>query len=256
MLRFLKSLCFIACLSPALALSEYNDQSPMPNAMTQVNLCYLNEGKTMEDVERFNKTFFDWTREEGIQPNSLILTPVANAAAARNPTYDFVELLIAPYQTIGRMWDKVATSEEGQAQFTGWAEIATCATRFTHLVHKYSDQAAMAATDNRVVEFNRCHVHGSAEGLIKDKHARMLAARPESATNLYWGVMLPAAGGERSIFRHLIGYPDMVSYTAALQRRSSKEGMTALREYNRMYAECDGPSVWTGRVQSRASTNS
>ena len=135
MLRFLKSLCFIACLSPALALSEYNAQSPMPNAMTQVNLCYLNEGKTMEDVERFNKTFFNWTREEGIQPNSLILTPVANAAAARNPTYDFVELLIAPYQTIGRMWDKVATSEEGQAQFTGWAEIATCATRFTHLVH-------------------------------------------------------------------------------------------------------------------------
>ena len=112
----------------------------------------------------------------------------------------------------------------------------------------------MAATDNRVVEFNRCHVHGSAEGLIKDKHARMLA-HSESATN-HWGVMLPAAGGERSIFRHLIGYPDMVSYTAALQRRSSKEGMTALREYNRMYAECDGPSVWTGRVQSRASTNS
>ena len=97
MLRFLKSLCFIACLSPALALSEYNAQSPMPNAMTQVNLCYLNEGKTMEDVERFNKTFFDWTREEGIQPNSLILTPVANAAEALDPTYDFVELLIAPY---------------------------------------------------------------------------------------------------------------------------------------------------------------
>ena len=256
MLRFFRSLCFVACLLPAMAMSEQHAAGEMPTAMTQVNLCYLNKGKTMEDVEKFNKTFFDWTRKEGIQLNSLILTPVANAAEALDPTYDFVELLIAPYQTIGRMWDKVATSEEGQAQFTGWAEIATCATRFTHLVHKYSDQSAMAASDNRVVEFNRCHVHESAEGLIKDKHARMLASRPESATNIYWGVMLPAAGGERSVFRHLIGYPDMVSYTAALQRRSSKESMTARQEYSRIYAKCDGPSVWTGRVQSRASTGS
>ena len=256
MLRLIKSLCFIACLSPAAALSERHVASEMPTAMTQVNLCYLNEGKTMEDVDTFNKTFFDWTRAEGIQPHSLILTPVANAAEALDPTYDFVELLIAPYQTIGGMWDKVATSEEGQAQLTGWAEIATCATRFTHLVHKYTDQAATAATDNRVVEFNRCRVHESAEGLMKDKHARMLASRPESATNIYWGVMLPAAGGERSVFRHLIGYPDMVSYTAALQRRSSKESMTAQQEYSRMYAKCDGPSVWAGRVQSRPATES
>ena len=151
MLRFLKSLCFIACLSPALALSEYNAQSPMPNAMTQVNLCYLNEDKTMEDVERFNKTFFDWTREEGIQPNSLILTPVANAAAARNPTYDFVELLLAPYQTIGRMWDKVATSDEGQALFTGWAEIATCERQWRQLIIESSSSIVVMCTRARKV---------------------------------------------------------------------------------------------------------
>ena len=67
MLRLIKSLCFIACLSPAAALSERHVASEMPTAMTQVNLCYLNEGKTMEDVDTFNKTFFDWTRAEGIQ---------------------------------------------------------------------------------------------------------------------------------------------------------------------------------------------
>ena len=64
MLGLIKSLCFIACLSPAAALSERHVASEMPTAMTQVNLCYLNEGKTMEDVDTFNKTFFDWTRAE------------------------------------------------------------------------------------------------------------------------------------------------------------------------------------------------
>ena len=63
-----------------MAMSEQHAAGEMPTAMTQVNLCYLNKGKTMEDVEKFNKTFFDWTRKEGIQLNSLILTPVANAA--------------------------------------------------------------------------------------------------------------------------------------------------------------------------------
>ena len=74
------------------------------------------------------------------------------------------------------MWDKLVTSQEGQNQFTGWAEIATCATRSTYLVYEYNDQAATADTGNR------CRARESAEGLMKDKHARMAASWPATGS--------------------------------------------------------------------------
>ena len=81
----------------------------------------------------------------------------------------------------------------------------------------------------------------------------MLADRSASATNMYWGLLLPAAGGQSNVFRHLISYQDMTAYTAALAQRGTNEYAVARREYNRMYAACDGPSVWMGSVQNRPS---
>lgn len=256
MFRKLRITLFLFCMLPGLAISDDHASAAMPNSLAQVNLCYLNEGKSMADVEKFNKKFFAWTRRENIEPYSLILTPVANSSDPKTPTYNFIELLTGSYAKVGNMWDKISTSKEGQSLLSGWENIATCATRFTHLVHKYNDTEKTAETDNRVVEFNRCEVHEGAAGLMKEKHARMLAADPRGRTNMYWGLMLSAAGGESNVFRHLISYPDMTSYTQGLARRASPEGMNATREYNRLYAQCDGPSVWMGRVQHRPVENS
>ncbi len=234
------------------ALADNHSMNQQPYAMTQVNLCYLNDGKTMQDVAKFNKKFFEWTKREQVNPYSLIMTPLANSSEPMNPTYDFVELLTGSYALIGGMWDKVNT-DEGQELLQGWEKIATCATRFAHLVHKYNDTEATTGTDNRVIEFNRCEVHPEAAGLIKEKHDRILDDRSPSAKNMYWGVLLPAAGGQSNVFRHLISYQDMTAYTAALAQRGTNEYAVARREYNRMYAACDGPSVWMGSVQNRPS---
>lgn len=256
MFKLLRSVVLLAFLVPGIAVSAHHVSNERPNAFTQVNLCNLNDDKSLADVEKFNKKFFDWTRRENIEPYSLILTPVANASEPTAPTYDFVEMLTGSYERMGNMWDKASGSEEGQRLLSGWAEIATCATRFTHLVHKYNDEKATTGTDNRVVEFNRCEVQPHAAGLIKAKHARMLASRSDRLTNMYWGILLPAAGGEFTEFRHMLSYPDMASYTAGLAGRVSAEGTAARLEYNRMYAQCDGPSVWSGRVQNRPAGNS
>lgn len=234
------------------ALADDHSMNQQPWSMTQVNLCYLNDGKTMDDVAKFNKKFFEWTKREEVDPYSLIMTPLANSSEPMNPTYDFVELLTGSYALLGGMWEKVNT-DEGQKLLKGWEKIATCATRFTHLVHKYNDTDATTGTDNRVIEFNRCEVHPEAAGLIKEKHDRILGDRSPSATSMYWGLLLPAAGGESNAFRHLISYPDMSAYTAALAQRGTSEYRVARREYNRMYAACDGPSVWMGSVQNRPS---
>jgi hypothetical protein len=250
MLQKLKIITLLLFTLPLTVHADDHLTTEMPASLTQVNLCYLNDGKTLSDVEKFNEKFFDWTRRENVEPYSLILMPLANASAPKSPTYHFIELLTGPYALIGNMWDK-ASSKEGQNLLSGWADIATCATRFAHLMHKYNDTEKTAGTDNRVVEFNRCKVHEGAAGSIKAKHDSFLASGREGRTNMYWGVMMAAAGGEPDVFRHLISYPDVTAYTTGLAARATPAGMTATREYNRLYAQCDGPSVWTGRVQNR-----
>ena len=64
------------------------------------------------------------------------------------------------------------------------------------------------------------------------------------------------AGGEPYVFRHLVSYPDMTSYTEGLVRRAKPQAMTATREYKGLYAQCDEPSVWMGRVQHRPTSDS
>lgn len=39
------------------------------------------------------------------------------------------------------------------------------------------------------------------------------------------------AGGEPNVFRHLVSYPDITSYTEGLVRRAKPQAMTATREY-------------------------
>jgi len=64
------------------------------------------------------------------------------------------------------------------------------------------------------------------------------------------------AGGEPNVFSHLISYPDITSYTEGLVRRAKQQAMTATREYKGLYAQCDGPSFWMGRVQHRPTNDS
>ena len=42
------------------------------------------------------------------------------------------------------------------------------------------------------------------------------------------------AGGEPNVFRHLVSYPDIASYTEGLVRRAKQEAMTATRKYRRV----------------------
>ena len=65
------------------------------------------------------------------------------------------------------------------------------------------------------------------------------------------------AGREPYVFRHLVSYPDITSYTEGLVRRAKPQAMTATREYKGLlYAQCDEPSVRMGRVQHRPTSDS
>ena len=220
------------------------------NSFAAINLCHLNEGKTMSDVARLNEKWFAWTKSENMEPFSLLLTPFVTASSRANPGYDFIEIITNDYETGGRLWQAALRSKKGLALDEEWREITTCYTRINHLVFKYMDQAALSSTDERIVTFNRCEIREGVTGdQMRAVHQRGLDRRSEQSTNIFWGLLLPAAGGPRGEFRHMMTYPDFPAYTASLS--NSLAGSAFRREYNTHYAQCDGPSVWVARVQHR-----
>jgi hypothetical protein len=221
-------------------------------SMVHINLCYLNEGKSMQDVADLNEDFFGWLKSNDLDPYSILLTPMATSNSPLEPTYDFIEMMTGSYERVGEMWDLVQSSDKGQSLLSGWSDIATCVTRFAHMVHKYQDSEALANSDNRVVEFNRCEARRERVGKLRERHDAILEGRDKNSTNMYWGILLPGAGGEYGVFRHLISYNSMSNYTKALEARNTSERWQASRDYNDNYAQCDGPSVWSGVVQNRA----
>lgn len=219
--------------------------------MAHANLCYLKEGKSMSDVDSLNKEFFAFLKDRDLAPLSVILTPVATSTRTSQPPYDFIEMMFAEHSRIGQMWDAILESERGQKILAGWSAMTDCVTSFSSLLHKFQDADGQARTDSRVVEFNRCESHPAAWGQLGQKHDEMLANRGADATNIYWGLLLPETGSSGGWFRHLIAYPNMTAYTEAVAARNNAEYRGRMRDYNQNWAQCDGLSVWAGRVQNR-----
>lgn len=250
--RLMQALLLVwTCSGASVVLADDHTGQAASSSMTQVNLCYLNEGKTMADVEALNTQFFAWLKEKDLDPYSILITPVANASPPLTPTYEFIEMLTGPYERIGQMWEQIQGTEQGQQIAADWAEIATCGTRLAHLVHKFRDQEVLAGTDTRIVQLTRCEVQPTEPGTLRKVHDEMLADRSNDATNMYWGLILPGAGGEPGVFRHMVSFPSMSAYTAAFEQRNAPGAWQRQREYNEKYADCDGASVWAGRVQNR-----
>ena len=48
-------------------------------SMVHINLCYLNDGKSMQDVADLNEDFFGWLKSNDLDPYSILLTPMATS---------------------------------------------------------------------------------------------------------------------------------------------------------------------------------
>lgn len=233
------------------ALGDDHATGSANGTMAHANLCFLKEGKTLSDVDSLNNEFFAFLKDRGLAPLSVILTPAATSSRTSQRPYDFIEMMFAEHTKIGQMWDAILNSKTGQKIFADWNDITDCVTTFSHLVHKFQDAEAQANTDSRVVVFNRCELHPGASGQLAQKHDEMLANRGPDATNIYWGVMLPETGSRGGWFRHLVAYPNMTAYTKEIAARNNSEYRDRVRDYNQNWAQCDGRSVWTGRIQNR-----
>ncbi len=219
--------------------------------MVTMNLCKLNEDHTAADVIDFQKRWLKWAKSRDISLFNEILSPLITRTPLSESSLDFIELTVTDYAHGGRMWADWTGTEKGKAFAQQWGEIASCAPRIQHLVTKYQDTSALENDTDRIVTFTRCAIRDGVSGDdLRAVHQRGIDRRDDSATNLYWGVMLPRAGGEdgRNVFRHANIYPDMQAYTASVAARSQRQAR--ITDYNRRYASCRLPSVWSSKVLS------
>jgi hypothetical protein len=192
-----------------------------------------------------------WAKSKGINLFNELLSPVITSLPPSESSLDFIELTVTDYAQGGRMLADLTGTDEGQSFSQEWGEIASCSMRLQHLVMKYQDMAALAQDRERVVTFTRCEIHEGVTGDdMRAVHQRALDQRDELATNLYWGVMLPRAGGSdgRNVFRHANIFADFEAYAANLAGVPRRQPRIA--DYNRRYASCDLPTVWSSEVLS------
>ncbi len=233
-----------------MANADHHEPS-VPEQMVTMNICYLNNGHTTSDVVSFQNRWIKWAKNRDINLFNEILSPVISGRQANESGIDFIELTVTDYANGGRMWADWTDTKKGQSFAKEWGEIASCAPRLQHLVTKYQDSDAMANDRERIVTFTRCEIHEGVSGDdLRAVHQRAQERRAETATNLFWGVMLPRAGGTdaRNVFRHANVYADIEGYTASLATRSSRQSFIA--DYNTRYASCKLPTVWSSNVLS------
>ena len=250
----MKAMLFFALLSACVfittAKADHHGQNA-PGEMVTLNLCTLNEGHTYADVVSFQNRWTKWAKSRGINLFNELLSPLITSMPPSESSLDFIELSVTDYEHGGQMLADWAGTDEGQSFAQEWGEVASCSVRLQHLVMKYQDMAALAEDRDRIVTFTRCEIHEGVTGDdLRAVHQRALDQRDESATNLYWGVMLPRTGGTdgRNVFRHANIFADIEAYTANLAGMPRRQ--PRITDYNQRYASCDLPTVWSSEVMS------
>ena len=238
-------------LSTALSAQVLGDAHSEPAApqVVTMNLCTLNEGNDLSDVIKFQKRWLEWTQSKGISLFNEVLIPVVGRGGPGESNLDFIELSASSYDMAGRFWGDWNETKKGQAMAEEWSELAACAVRVMSLVTKYQNPEIDLTDKERVVSFTRCEIHDGVTGNeMRAAHQRAVDARADSATDIYWGLLLNQAGGNdaRNVFRHAMVFPDMQAWAAHLAQQGARQ--PALRDYNTKYASCDRPTIWMSQV--------
>ena len=220
----------------------------------QVNLCNLNPGKTMADLDGLNDAYFKWAEKNGTTRFFMRLTPLFTGATPSDPGYDYIDMIASPFSVAGDEWDNWMGTKEGQKLSARWAELATCYVRMTHNVTKYADRKALAADDDRIVTLEWCNRNEeiSTDQLIA-KHNALAASFPDGVSNIYWGLLLPQLGNSSAPgqFAHMDTYPDVKALMERQNWLGNEGGWRVMQDYYTSYASCSNRNVFSAKVLNR-----
>ena len=252
--KWLASVSILAWSSIGIA----DDHSPAENAnlplAAQIQLCNLNDGKTMADYDRMANDYFKWSEKNDVAVTFIRHTPLFTSANASNPGYDFIEYLISDHETSGSSWSKWMTTKDGQKLNERWQDIATCYVKMGVLYVRYADQEANAKDDDRIVTMDWCtRREGISWDQLRAKHDQIEASFPEGVENIVWAIMSPNVGAADAPgeFAHINVFPDMNAFMARQKWLSHEEGWKVRDDYTSSYASCNGDSAFIEQVLHR-----
>ena len=138
----------IPLLISSLAFADAHEAQSISGLETpqaiQIQLCNLNEGKTLAQYDKLNSDYFSWSEKNNVSTNFIRHTPLFTHSNASNPGYDYIEYLIGPHEVLAENWDKWMNTKEGQKLNARWQDIATCHVKLGTLYMRWVDEEANA----------------------------------------------------------------------------------------------------------------
>jgi hypothetical protein len=237
------------------ATGEYSGVNLEQANSLQMQLCSLKPGKSMANYSRVVDSYIKWSKENDVEVFVLRAMPMF-VSAPQNPSmdFDFLEMLMGPYETSGSGWTKWLTSEEGQKLNEQWQEAADCRVMINPAVIQVIDQAALNARDDRVMVMNWCtRNEGVSWDQLFAKHQQMAAGWSSEAPLKAWGIMYPGLGlrdapGE---FAHILTFEDANGLMAWQNNVANNDGWRNREDYETSYAQCVGDNVYYTEVLNR-----
>ena len=248
----------IPLLISSLASADAHEAQSLSDLETpqaiQIQLCNLNEGKTLAQYDKLNSDYFSWSEKNNVSTNFIRHTPLFTHSNASNPGYDYIEYLIGPHEVLAENWDKWMNTKEGQKLNARWQDIATCHVKLGTLYMRWVNEEANAADDNRIVTMDWCTRKDSVSwDQLTAKHDQIKASYPEGVQNIVWAMMFPQIGSADAPgdFAHVNVYPDMQAFMERHKWLSHDSGWKLRDDYTSSYADCRGDEAFVEDVLYR-----
>ena len=245
------SLILTAALAAHAADGEYDGIPLEPLAGMQYEICQLNSGKTLEDVDRQTNLAAAAFESVGLDLGIITFTPLYDHADINNKTADYITMVYGTIPAFGEGWDKWEKSEEAAEVMRGRAEVGTCHFKFNHIDYRFMDVPALDATDRRVVQTEWCSRRpGISKAELDSQHRSWLEGAGNRTDFIGWAIIHPRLGQANAPgeFFHFFIYDSIGSLMADEEWIANGGGMEGVEDYYTNFVECNGPSVWSGSL--------
>jgi hypothetical protein len=208
----------------------------------------------MADRDKVMNAYIDWSKENDVQVYVMRATPIFGGPdRSSNMEFDWIDLMISPYQVAGNAWDRWLSTESGRKINEDWSETADCQVSMNPLFNMYIDREALSG-NTRVMTFNWCtRREGVSWDQLLARHDAMLASRPDDSPINAWTIGYPGLG-TRNVpgeFFHLLSFANASGAMAFQNVLANAEGWRQREDYMTSYASCTGENAYHVEVLNR-----
>ena len=222
----------------------------------QYELCQLRSGKTLEDADKQVKSAAKEFARLKLGLGIINFTPVFDHADANNKTADYITMVYGSIPAFAEGWDRWEQSSQAAKVMKTRSEVGDCHFKFNHVLYKHMNVPALEKTDRRVVQTEWCTPKpGVTSDQLKAKHDSWLTASKDKLNSIGWAIIIPKLGQANSAgsFMHFFIFDSLGALMRDQEWQANGGGAAGIQDYYNSYADCSGPSVWSGSLAQRPS---